>query len=554
MSARIAKTLLGGVALTALFAAPALATSWELGDGLKVTFDNTIKYSNAFRLKQQASSQLTDGNLDDGNLNFDRGLISNRLDLLSEFTIGTRDYGARVSGAAWYDTVYNHSTDNDTGASNSTSVGADSFTRATERVHGKNVELQDAFVYGNFDVADKRASLRVGRHSLVYGESLFFGQNGIANAQQPIDLAKLLSVPSTQFKELLMPVWQASGNLQLADNLSIGGYYQLQWRPTRLPAAGSYFSSFDFVGDGAERITVGGPLVTGGGAAAFWRDQDMKARNSGQFGGQIRYAPEDVDVELGLYFAQYHDKTPQVYLEPGSSLSASDIRNGKIGKLRLVYPEDIRTVGMSASTVIGRTNVAGEVSYRWNAPLESDPQTVSASADNDGNPAYAVGRTLHAQASAIYAFTPTSMWDGASIVGEVAWNSRLATDKNLAALDPNTTKTSMAMRALFTATYFQILNGLDVNIPIGVGWTPYGRSSAVPGFAGRASEGGDVSIGADFTYQTVWQFGLNYTHYFGNGGVSLTPAVAGRNPVQMLSYNQSLKDRDFAGMYFKRSF
>ncbi len=547
--------LLGSVALSLFVSAPVRAASWEVGDdGFKITFDNTLKYSNAFRLQNPKGSQLTDVNLDDGNRNFKKGLISNRADLLSEFTAGTKDYGVRLSGAAWYDTVYNQGTDNDTGFGNSVSVPADSFTRATRRIHGRNTELQDAFIYNNFTVDDKRASLRLGRHSLVFGESLFFGQNGVAAAQQPIDLAKLLSVPGTQFKELLMPVWQASGSLQLSENLSVGGYYQFQWRPTRLPAAGSYFSTFDFVGDGAERLVAGGPLVNGGGPASFWRGQDMKARDSGQFGIQARYTPEDSDVELGFYFAKYHDKTPQIYLIPNANPSAADVAAGRIGRLRLVYPEDIKTVGVSASTVIGRTNVAGEISYRWNAPLESDPQIVTDAANNSGNPAYAVGRTLHVQTSAIHAFTPTPLWDGASLVGEVAWNDRLAIDKNPSALDPRTTRSALALRSIFTLTYFQVANGLDVNIPLGIGWTPYGRSSAVPGFAGRVSRGGDISIGADFTYQTAWQFGTSLTHYFGGGGVGLTPVVAGRTPLQELSFTQTSKDRDFIGFYAKRSF
>lgn len=44
-------------------------------------------------------------------------------------------------------------------------------------------------------------SFRAGRHSLLWGESLFFGSNGIGNGMTSIDVIKALSVPSTQFKE-----------------------------------------------------------------------------------------------------------------------------------------------------------------------------------------------------------------------------------------------------------------------------------------------------------------------------------------------------------------
>ena len=50
------------------------------------------------------------------------------------------------------------------------------------------------------------ATVRAGKHSVLWGESLFFGTNAIAGGQQPFDVVKLLSVPSTQFKEAIRPV------------------------------------------------------------------------------------------------------------------------------------------------------------------------------------------------------------------------------------------------------------------------------------------------------------------------------------------------------------
>ena len=87
--------------------------------GLKVYWDNTLKYSTGFRVGSQ-SDTLTDTaknpsnlNQDDGDRNFDSGLISNRVDLFSELDIIYKGWGARISGAAWYDSVYNTGNDND---------------------------------------------------------------------------------------------------------------------------------------------------------------------------------------------------------------------------------------------------------------------------------------------------------------------------------------------------------------------------------------------------------------------------------------------------------
>ena len=59
---------------------------------LKVLWDTTAKYSTAFRVKGQDSRltrepQANWPNTDDGDRNFDKGLISNRLDVLSEFDL-----------------------------------------------------------------------------------------------------------------------------------------------------------------------------------------------------------------------------------------------------------------------------------------------------------------------------------------------------------------------------------------------------------------------------------------------------------------------------------
>jgi hypothetical protein len=107
---------------------------------LSLRWDNTLKYSAAWRLKDP-SSKLSEGqtalNQNDGDHNFGKGLISNRLDILSELDIGFHNFGARLSGAAWYDTVYQDRNDNNDAASaNQRSVGFDEFTSDTRQLHG----------------------------------------------------------------------------------------------------------------------------------------------------------------------------------------------------------------------------------------------------------------------------------------------------------------------------------------------------------------------------------------------------------------------------------
>lgn len=513
--------------------ADAFASSFETGaPDLKIRWDNTVKYSAGFRVLKRADAIMADANVDDGDRNFNRGLMSNRVDLLSELDVTYKNFGARLSGAAWYDDVYNRRNDNHSpSTSNNVSVSSTEFTRGTRNRMGRKAELLDSFIYAKGDLGDMPTTVRLGSHTLLFGESVFFGSNGIAAAQGPVDLVKLLSIPSSQFKEVLRPVQQLSGQIQMSKDLSVSAYYQYRSEKTILPPAGSYLSSSDIVGDGAER------------AGPFLRAPDISAKNSGQGGIQLRTRLTDWDAEVSVFAARYHDKTPNLYLtlDPLTFAPAS---------LRHVYAEGIRTYGASLSTVAGPLNLAAEASVRTNAPLVSDPLVIpEGSADNHDRPAYAVGKTLHAQISGVYLLNASSLWQGGSLLGELAWNRRASIDQNPGALDPNTTRDAVAMRMVFTPNYYQVLPSVDISVPIGFGYTIKGRSSAVSSFG--PEHGGDFSIGVTGDYAQEWQFGVSYTHFLGRKQATVLPPNAAQ---QYLSFSQPLRDRNFISLNIKRTF
>lgn len=542
---------LGAVALAAMTmvtALPAAAVELINQDGLKLRWDNTIKYSLAQRLSSRSAALTGEINQDDGDRNFSKGLISSRLDWLSEADLAYGNVGARISAAAWYDDVYRRGTDNDSpGTFNPYSVAPGQFTESVRKLHGKKGELLDAYVYAKFDLGGAPGIVRLGKHTVVFGETLFYGGNGIAVAQAPVDAIKALSVPGTQFKELLMPVQQLSAQLQFNSNWSLAGYYHLEWRGTRLPGAGSYFSTVDVLDAGGERFVVGGPMVPGGPLAAFFRGPDVKAKDSGQGGLALRWRPDNHDVEYGFYAVRYHDKTPQTYAIPGAGV---DPVIGQAGLYQLVYPQGIVSYGASFSTVLVDANVAGELSMRRNAALVSDGQILPAvgAFDNDGNPAYAVGKTLHFNLSAIYAWQKTALFDNATITAEMGWNRLLSITKNPQALDPNTKRDAWGFRFIFEPNYYQVFSGMDVSVPIGLGYSPEGRSGAVGGFG--VHKGGDFSLGVKGTYLGALKLALNYTHYLGSEGTTLTPTPAG----YQFTFKQAQKDRDFVSFSAQYAF
>lgn len=534
----------------ALGATSAHAMQIETGNpDLRISWDNTLKYSAAWRVAKRNSSVADDSlgvqlNTNDGDRNFSRGLISNRLDVLSEFDVRyKRNYGMRLSAAAWYDDVYNKGNDNPGGFSpfaGGSQVNAnvrrdDKFSNRTRKLHGRKAEILDAFVYGRFDVNDMALNLRAGRFTQLYGESLFFGNNGIAGAQTSLDLIKAMSVPNSQFKEIMRPTGQLSGQLQINQNVSVGAYYQLEWRKSRLPASGSYFSFADFVDSGGDYLYVAaGPELM-----RLNRASDKDAKNSGQGGVQLKI--KSGNFEYGVYAAQYHDKMPQFYAYPDT------------GRYEQVFAENIRTLGFSVSTLVGETNIAAEASYRHDMPLVASGNAViipEALRPNGGKrAAFPKGRTAHFNLSAISLFNESKVWDGASFIGEFAFNRRLSIRKNSDQLDPIATRDAGAVQFVFTPEYFQVMPGLDLQVPVGMSYGLFGRSS-VNGALFPSHKGGNFSVGLKAEYMKKVQASLNFTHFYGSSGA----IVKYDTDVPELSYKNFHGDRDFISFSIQRTF
>jgi hypothetical protein len=523
-----------------------------------ITWENTLKYSAAARLKSQDPTLISNPNFDDGDRNFNKGLISNRVDLLSEFDLKYKDFGLRVSGAAWYDDVYNGRNDNPGfvgGAFPNQSSAYDKFPAATSRMHGNKVELLDAFAMTRFKLSDMNGTVRLGQHALVWGESLFFGGNAIAGGMSPVDVTKLVSVPGTQFKEAIRPVPQVSGQIQITPDVTLGAYYQFRFEPNRLPAVGSYFSQIDANVDGGEQLLLAGPGSPFDHNAP--READRKAKNSGQGGVQLRF--NHAGTDYGLYAIRFHNKSFQQVTLLGV--------NGVVivpapASYYLAYNEGINAYGASASRSFGSANVAGEFSIRTNQDLASshafDASAFGGAAtDNSGNPGYAVGKTAHFNLSTLWLIEPTALFNEATLMAEVAWNRVLSCTKNCSVfdattqrgvIDNNATRDAVALRVLFEPTYRQALPGVDLSVPIGVGYAPKGsRSMALGPGSFPADGGGDVTVGLNGTYLDAWRFTLAYTHFFGKAKGILDGNSS-------YSYGQTLKDRDFVSLSIRRTF
>jgi hypothetical protein len=541
----VAQAVLGAVGVIGL-AGSGHAYEFDTGSEAKLRWDNSLKYTVAWRLLNQ-SSKIVNGDpgapardLDDGDRNFKKGgLMTNRVDWFSALDASYKNLGFRISGVAWHDQVYLDSNANTTQATvNTLSVPAGQFDQGTKDLMGQKAELLEAFLSVKSDPDSKTPYIvRAGKHTLLYGETLFFGANGINYAQSPMDVIKLLLVPFSQAVEIHRPVEQLSTQVQLSGNVSVGAYYQFKWEATRLPAYGSYLSVVDFAGAGAESY------------AGMTRVGDVQGKNSGQGGVQVRFKPGDRTLEYALYAAQYNDKNLQKMLSPAYI-------PGGMNAYRLVYADDVKTFGGGFNTVFGASRVTGEVSMRTNAPLQSAAQIdIALTGNGSTNPLYAVGRSAHANISGNAEIGKSPIWDSARFLIELGWNRRLSIEKNPLALDPNVTRDALALRMVFTPKYFQVSRDVDLSVPIGLGYNPYGRSSTVLAFNGGADHGGDLSIGVTADIRKQYKVGISYVHYFGPQNAMLTAntntAIPGR---YMQTGAQALGDRDFITLSFQAKF
>jgi len=306
-----------------LWGTPAAAFQFEF-DKVEGSLDSTLSYGMSWRVADRDDDiiGLANGgnaysvNGDDGNLNYDDGdLFSNIAKITSELDLRDKNnnVGIFLRGSAFYDF------ENEDGDRDRTDLSSD----AKDMV-GKDAELLDAYIWGNFTLADMPGQVRVGDQVLSWGESTFI-QNGI-NIINPFDVSKL-RVPGAELKEGLVPVGMVSASFSPTEALTFEGFYQYDWEKVEIDPTGFYWSSTDIPGKSGDRVLLGfgdwsdlgtswqGAVlpfeVTDDRFMMVPRIKDNKPSDDGQYGLAMRvYAPGLNDTEFGFYFINYHSRVP----------------------------------------------------------------------------------------------------------------------------------------------------------------------------------------------------------------------------------------------------
>ena len=391
--------------LPLLVAAQAQAVEFSFADNeITGSLDTTVSYGQLWRVQGQDKTN-NDINTNDGNRNFDTGLVSEVFKITSDLEASYQNYGVFIRGTAFYDTQImdkrNDYLDNNSPAQPSQSFPRDNtFTRETRHKAGRDAQILDAYVYGNWDVGNMPVSGRLGKQVFNWGEGLFY--RGGVNTTNPVDAAKF-RLPGSEVKEVLVPVEALSFNIGLTDNLSMETFYQFNWKETAIDPVGTYFSETDLFADGGNTAYSTNPAL---GSAAFrntyanlsalgvgglqgtnYLDSngvfkganigtDLNAQNDGQFGVAFRYIAEELNsTEFGFYFVNYHAKEPTIYADLGAyqGLNLDAITTAASSGAITSYSTLQTLAGLgntTAQTLLGLVNgsatvdVAGQVNAR----------------------------------------------------------------------------------------------------------------------------------------------------------------------------------------------
>lgn len=494
--------LAAGSALAAIMLAWAgqiLAFPVDMGDSdWRLRTDHTFRYNWAQRLGHRDSRIAGNGSFDQGDALFDRGdTIANRLDWLGEFDLRFReDHGLRVSAAAWFDDAYgSHGKLNPAALpSAAPSYANNEFTHAVGRYYrGPSGEILDAFGYTAVELGEAKLHVKIGRHAVVWGESLFGSAHAVAYGQTPADGRKSVANPGASAKETALPIGQVSVLLQISPELTLLAQSLYEWRPNRVPEGGTYFGGSD--------TTLEGPNIARLSALEGAR---------GDWGLGIKWNPDWLGGTLGLYRRRFDDKGAWAAQAVGG------------GVTRAVYARGVDLWGLTAARSIAGVSVGAELSRRGNGALTSDPATSAGAA---GGYAGARGNTWHAVINAVASLGPSPVYHSASLATELAWSrlDRVTSNAKLyraSGYNPYCASNAgikgcadaefLGASLSFTPTWLQALPGVDLELPL---FYSAGLRGNAPSNGGGSEDFVTWKIGLTAKAFARHQFDLAYTGY-----------------------------------------
>ncbi len=323
-----------------LAAGSAQAFDFKMGswDG---NWNTTLSYGQLWRVEDRDLRLIgtADGgvgrspNIDDGNLNYKKGIVSNAAKFVTELSLSRDSYGLFIRANGLYDYEVEQ------GKTERTPI-----SETGKNLAGSYVRLLDAFVYGRWDLSGHELGLRAGSMVVNWGESTFI-QGGINSAINHFDVSSL-RIPGAELREAYLPQEMVKASYSFTENVNGELLYLFGWDQTQPEPAGTYFSSNDFAVRGGRRAylgfgafsdqgvdytPLGGPFIKD--FQGIPRGETRHASDNGQYGGALKWYLPDFSsgTEIGLYFMNYHSKVPLISGRTGTQAGVGNAVGAAVG-------------------------------------------------------------------------------------------------------------------------------------------------------------------------------------------------------------------------------
>lgn len=507
---RLAAAVIAATTISAASGTHALSFEFGDDDEWQLDWDTNVAYTAQWRVAKQDDDQFAYKDLggddpiasltrhtvlinaNDGDNNFNRSLVQNKVSFVTEMDLMWRNYGLFARARGYYDDVYDQDTDQNQedfltyNSGNSPAIGGSTgfrrFPQATINKHRDRLEMLDYFLYADGELPGERFyNIRLGSQVINWGEATF--TSGISALQNRADLIAR-NTPGVEVKEILLPTGAIYGQLDVVTDLTFEAYYQYEWRETELNGVGSYFSDRDFLGPGAENFLISlGPdniLVAP-------RTKDEGASDSGQWGAALHWIVLG-DTDLGLYYINAHSKAPAYQLNYNGAVPEN---------YTIVYFEDIQGYAASFTTVLGNTNVQGEVSYKTGMPVVLQ----------NGDPVD--GDLASYQLGGSYVFEPNALWDDANLTFELAGAYITSHDSGELLYDDHGTVINLRLEM----SYLNLTHGLDLKVPI---FFRRGLDGNILE-SEMVEDSSAVNITFQFVYLNNFTTSIGYSNFFDGG-------------------------------------
>lgn len=502
---------------------------------LDIRWDNTFRYNAGWRAQDPTYYQKESFFVGPSESKYESGdMVTNRLDILSEFDfIYKKDTGFRVSAAGWYDSTYNNAPTGGPLVGPNTTVSAVYWPNRhlpgeVDRYYaGPSGEILDAFVFTKFDLGDVPVNVKLGQHTIYWGETLFSLGDGVSAGQSYADLRKALATPGVEAKEVFKPLNQFSFSAQISPEFTVMGQYFFDHKIDLFPLGGTFYSPVDF-------LTYWGAVPTPLGFP--WLGFDGHAKDkSGDWGLAAKWRPEWLDGTAGFYYREYTPKN--------SGALAINMGGGfaPVGAGIYIDPAAPRTklTGFSLAKQMWGISFGWDLTYRKDASLQT--QTFFPINAGVSIPGVLGGASDWAPIGDIWTSTVNMiaydgkrdlfslpLYDSAVFIAELDYDGVDKVTKNKASW--NSAQDAAGCRAVnrranggcvtgesyginisFEPKWFQVWPGTDLTMPIYYGVGLKGNSS-VPA-VGQNEHQGAYSVGLVADVDAKYNFALKYNGF-----------------------------------------